>query len=185
MSRIGKLPVIIPEGLEIKFDSQINRLEVKGPQGILTRQFSNLISIEIKDKKITVKRKSESKKGKSFHGLTRTLINNMVKGVTEGFEKRLIIQGVGYKAQLKDKELILNLGFSHPVQYAVPPEVILTLEGKNEIKIRGHNKELIGQVAAEIRGFKKPDPYKGRGIRYFEEKIQLKPGKSATSGGGK
>ncbi|MBI5183836.1 MAG: 50S ribosomal protein L6 [Nitrospinae bacterium] len=183
MSRIGRLPITIPEGVEVKMDNNNGMIEVKGSIGSLKRSIHPKISIEIIEGKILVKRSSDSKEAKSLHGLTRSLINNMVIGVTEGFKKGLIIEGVGYGTMLKDKTLTLQIGYSHPIIYTAPRDIDFEVNRKNEIIVKGINKEQVGQVAAEIRGLKRPEPYKGKGIRYANERIRRKAGKSVVGTG--
>lgn len=184
MSRIGRLPITIPKGVEVKIDNK-GMIEVKGPMGTLKRSIHPNISVNILDEKILVERSSNSKGDKSLHGLTRSLIHNMVVGVTEGFEKGLIIEGVGYGAMLKDKALTLQLGYSHPIVYTSTENIEFKIKGKNEIVVKGIDKEQVGQVAAEIRNYRKPEPYKGKGIRYTAERIRRKAGKSVVSKGAK
>ncbi len=183
MSRIGRLPIVIPDGVEVKIDNNKRIIEVKGPMGSLNRTMHSKISADIAEGKIIVKRSSDSKEDKSLHGLTRSLINNMVVGVTEGFKKGLIIEGVGYGAMLKDKTLTLQLGYSHSIVYTAPELIDFEVKQKNEIIVKGIKKEQVGQVAAEIRSYKKPEPYKGKGIRYATERIRRKAGKSVVGTG--
>ena len=176
MSRIGKQPIAIPDGVEITLDEAA--LSVKGSKGTLTHTIPDRITLRIGDGQIRVERQGDSKKVRSLHGLTRTLVANMVTGVTTGFEKRLEIVGVGYRATMQGNTLQLNLGYSHPVLYAVPDGIEIALEDPTKIAVRGISKQKVGQTAAEIRGFRKPEPYKGKGIRYFGEHIRRKAGKS-------
>ncbi|RMI17185.1 MAG: 50S ribosomal protein L6 [Calditrichaeota bacterium] len=177
MSRIGRLPVQIPSGVEVRVEEGL--VTVKGPKGELQQRIDPGMIIEIKDGVLTVDRPSEERKWRSLHGLTRTLINNMVVGVTEGFRKNLEIEGVGYKVEKKGKGIVLSLGFSHTI-YFVPPEGIqLEVPAANKITVSGIDKVLVGQVAAKIRSFRKPEPYKGKGIRYEGEVIRRKAGKTA------
>lgn len=177
MSRIGRLPVQIPSGVEVRVEEGL--VTVKGPKGELQQRIDPGMIIEIKDGVLTVDRPSEERKWRSLHGLTRTLINNMVVGVTEGFRKNLEIEGVGYKVEKKGKGIVLSLGFSHTI-YFVPPEGIqLEVPAANKITVSGIDKVLVGQVAAKIRSFRKPEPYKGKGIRYEGELIRRKAGKTA------
>jgi large subunit ribosomal protein L6 len=176
MSRIGKVPIHLPQGVEVKLDGYT--LEVKGPKGSLSHTIPAGISLQIEDGVIHVRRSGDAKRVRSLHGLTRTLIANMVVGVTQGFEKRLEIVGVGYRANLQGRALQLNLGYSHPVMYRLPAAIELVLDGQNNITVKGIDKQQVGQVAAEIRGFKKPEPYKGKGIRYTGEKVRRKAGKA-------
>jgi len=180
MSRIGKLPIDIPNGITVEKNNE-NLVSVKGPKGELSMQIHKKMNIEIKDNVITVTRSGEDKLNKSLHGLSRTLIANMIEGVSKGFQKRLEIQGVGYRANVQGKKIVLSLGFSHPIEYEPPEGVILEMdkEKKNIIIISGINKQLVGEAAAKIRSYRKPEPYKGKGIRYEGEYVQRKAGKAA------
>lgn len=176
MSRIGKLFIEIPSGVKVIYkDSQIS---VEGPKGRLSRTLMENIAIELSDKNIIVNRKDETKTSRSAHGLTRTLINNMVTGVTKGFEKGLEITGVGYRAETKGDTLNLSLGYSHPINFQLPQGVNVEVEKMTKIFVRGTDKELIGQTAAKIRSFRPPEPYKGKGIKYVGESILRKAGKT-------
>jgi len=176
MSRIGKNPIPIPQGVEVKLDG--STLEVKGPKGSLTHIIPEGISLQIEDGIISVKRNGDAKRIRSLHGLTRTLIANMVTGVTQGFEKRLEIVGIGYRANLQARTLQLSLGYSHPVIYSIPENIEVVVERQTNITVKGIDKQHVGSVAAEIRSFKPPDPYKGKGIRYANEYVRLKVGKA-------
>ena len=175
MSRIGRKPVVIPAGVEVKLDG--HTLTVKGPKGTLTRTFHNRMNIAVENNEIIVTRPTDDKEDRSLHGLTRTLIHNMVIGVTEGYEKVLEVNGVGYRASKSGKTLTLNLGFSHPVEMIDPEGLESTVDG-NKIIIKGIDKEKVGQYAAEIRDKKRPEPYKGKGIKYADEVIRRKVGKT-------
>lgn len=175
MSRIGKKPVEIPAGVTVKLHE--NTLSVKGPKGELTRDLHPKMVIKNEDGKIVVERPSDHWLYRSLHGLTRTLINNMVLGVTNGFERVLEINGVGYKAEVKGNIVVLNMGYSHPVNFELPKGVQATVEKLTTIKLTSIDKELVGQVAANIRKVRKPEPYKGKGIKYAEETILRKEGK--------
>jgi len=177
MSRIGKKPIDIPKGVEVSIAPD-NTVIVKGPKGQLSYKFHPNVSITKKENQIIVERKSEDQFSRAVHGTTRALLNNMVKGVTEGFTEELEIVGIGYRAAVKGNNLELTLGYSHPVIYPIPKDVQITVEGNTNIKITGIDKQRVGQVAAEIRSFKEPDPYKGKGIRYKGEVIKLKAGKT-------
>ncbi len=177
MSRIGKLPVAIPTGVEIKLLND-NELTVKGPKGTLARTLPKEMDVKVEDNQVVVSRPSDLKKMKSLHGLTRTLIFNMVEGVTKGYEKKLQINGVGYRAQKKGKTLVLSLGYSHPVEMQDPEGIETVVEGTNVIIVKGINKEKVGQFAAEIRFKRPPEPYKGKGIKYEDEFIRRKEGKT-------
>lgn len=179
MSRIGKRPVILPAGVEVKVNED-NLVTVKGPKGELQEQISKLIKVEIKDGVLTVSRDSDSKEAKSAHGLSRTLINNMVTGVTQGFEKKLHLEGVGYKAEKKGNVLFMSLGYSHPVEMPDPEGIQTEVPSATEIIVRGINKAAVGDYAAAIRKWRPPEPYKGKGIRYAGEVIRRKEGKAGS-----
>lgn len=176
MSRIGKNPVVVPEKVQVKVDGIT--VNVKGPKGELTYTFNNLVTIALEGSEVKVNPVDQSKKARSMWGTARTIINNMVVGVTEGFVKSLEFNGVGYKAAVKGKILNLNLGYSHPIDYALPEGVEAKVT-KNVIDLSGCNKELVGFAAAKIRSFRPPEPYKGKGIKYTDEHIIRKAGKSA------
>lgn len=182
MSRIGKQPIIIPKDVEVKIAD--TRISVKGPKGELIQPINPQIKLDLKEsegqKELSVSPKGKSKDAAALWGLFRSLIFNMVKGVTEGFEKRLEIQGVGYRASLQDNNLILNIGFSHPVEIEAPENIEFKVE-KNIIIVSGMDKQLVGQIAAKIRSQRKPEPYKGKGIRYLDEVVKIKAGKKAVS----
>jgi large subunit ribosomal protein L6 len=177
MSRIGKQPITIPEGVQVSVDG--SRVEVKGPRGSLAQALHPDMLIVVEDGITRVQRPSEERLHRSLHGLTRTLVANMVEGVTKGFEKRLEIIGVGYRAALKDTGIELALGFSHPVNFAAPEGIEFEVPSPTRIVIRGSDKQLVGEVAAEIRKLRKPEPYKGKGIRYEGEYVRKKAGKAA------
>jgi len=175
MSRIGKLPIQIPAGVTITVDSGI--VKVQGPKGNLEQFITPNVTIDVKDGELTVTRKDDSKPAKSEHGLMRALINNMVVGVTQGFEKKLEVNGVGFRVNGGGQNLEMSLGFSHPVKYTAPEGVSITTDKMN-ITVSGINKQQVGQTAAEIRALKKPEPYKGKGIKYADETIIRKSGKT-------
>lgn len=177
MSRIGNKPVTIPSGVEVKLEAN-NVLVVKGPKGTLTQQLHNKIKIVINGSEITFERPNETAEVRSLHGLTRALVNNMVVGVSEGFAKVLEINGVGYRAQKQGNKLVLTLGYSHPVEFVEPEGITIEVEGTNKITVKGTNKEHVGQLAAEIRFKRPPEPYKGKGIKYADEVIRRKEGKT-------
>jgi len=177
MSRIGKLPVNIPAGVEVAVDEN-NLVTVTGPKGELREQVSKLVKVELKDNTLSVTRGADDKVSKSQHGLARSLINNMVLGVTNGFEKKLQLVGVGYKAEKKDKTLVINLGYSHPVTLPDPEGITTEVTTPTEIIVRGISKALVGNYAADIRAWRKPEPYKGKGVRYANEIVRRKEGKS-------
>ena len=176
MSRIGLLPVIIPQGVEVSIEG--NEVTVKGAKGELRRHLHPDISIALKDGKLIVTRPSDNSVHRSLHGLTRCLLANMVKGVSEGFEKALEISGVGYRAQKAGDKLLLQVGYTHSMEFSPPSDISVTVEGANRIHINGIDKELVGEVAAKIRAIRPADSYKGKGIKYAEEKLHLKPGKA-------
>lgn len=175
MSRVGNVPVAIPAGVEVKLDGHI--ITVKGPKGELTRALHPDMIIEVGDQ-VVVKRPSESKNHKSLHGLTRALINNMVTGVHDGFQKVLEISGVGYRAEKKGKNLVMNLGYSHPVEMEDPEGVETVCETQNKVIVKGISKEAVGAHAANIRAKRPPEPYKGHGVKYADEHIRRKVGKT-------
>lgn len=179
MSRIGKKPVVIPAGVEVKVDGN-NVVAVKGPKGELQEQVSNLVKVEVNDGQVNVSRDSDAKEKREQHGLARTLINNMVVGVTDGFQKKLQIVGVGYKAEKKGKVLVLNLGYSHPVELEDPDGITTEVPSPTEIIVKGINKALVGNYSAIIRAWRKPEPYKGKGVKYADETIRRKEGKAGA-----
>lgn len=181
MSRIGKLPIQIPSGVTL--DIKDGEISVKGPKGTLKWKPHPRVKVKVEGNVVHVSRTSEEILDRSLHGLTRTLIANMIEGVTKGFSKQLEIQGVGYRAQIQGKKLQLALGFSHPVEFQAPEGISLEIdkEKKNIITISGNDKALVGQVAAVIRAIRKPEPYKGKGIRYVGEAVRRKAGKAATA----
>ncbi len=183
MSRIGKQPVEIPNGVTV--DIQNKTVTVKGPKGELKDTFHKNMKIELKDNQLIVTRPDDMKENRSLHGLTRSLLSNMVEGVTKGYEKKLEIVGVGYKAQPNKNKITLNLGFSHPIEYKAAEGIEFSMDEdkKNIITIRGINKQEVGEAAAKVRSYKKPEPYKGKGIRYIDEQVQRKSGKAAASAG--
>ncbi len=181
MSRIGKLPIKVPSGVELKADGV--QFTVKGPKGEMKLNVHPNMKLEMADGEIKVLRPSDAKSDRALHGLTRSLVNNMVVGVTTGFTKQLNIVGVGYKVELKGKGLVLNLGFSHPIEYPTPAGIEFDVDQKkNTIVVKGIDKQKVGQAAAEIRSFRPPEPYKGKGIMYSTERIRRKAGKAAVGG---
>ena len=177
MSRIGRMPIAIPAGVTVTI-AENNKVTVKGPKGTLERVLPEEMTIKEEDGHIVVTRPNDLKKMKSLHGLTRTLVNNMIVGVTNGYEKVLEINGVGYRAAKQGKKLVLNLGYSHPVEMEDPEGLETVLEGQNKITVKGIDKEKVGQYAAEIRDKRRPEPYKGKGIKYADEVIRRKVGKT-------
>ena len=179
MSRIGRMPIAIPAGVTVDI-AENNQVTVKGPKGTLERVLPAEMTITKEGEEVKVTRPNDLKKMKSLHGLTRTLINNMIIGVTEGYEKRLEVNGVGYRAAKQGKKLTLSLGYSHPVEMEDPEGVESTVEGQNKIIVKGIDKEKVGQYAAEIRDKRRPEPYKGKGIKYADEVIRRKVGKTGA-----
>ncbi len=179
MSRIGKRPVPLPKGVTAQVDG--HRITVKGPKGEISRTMHDALSLTVEDGNVVVKRPSDESFHKALHGLTRTLVANMVEGVTKGYQKALEIQGVGYKAEPKGQEIQLLVGYSHPVRYKPPQGIKIVIENNTLVKIEGVDKELVGQVAAEIRSVRPPEPYKGKGIRYQGEQVRRKAGKTAQA----
>ena len=180
MSRIGRKPVVVPSGVDVKIDG--SKVKVKGSKGELEREFNPNMKIETQDGEIIVTRPDDNRTHRSLHGLTRALISNMVTGVSEGFLKQLNIVGVGYKVDLKGKDLVMQLGFSHPVNYPAPKGIEFEVDSKaNTIKVKGIDKQQVGQVSAEIRKFRPPEPYKGKGVMYSGEHIRRKAGKASGS----
>ena len=177
MSRIGKMPINVPAGVEVTL-AEGNLITVKGPKGTLQRKLVDDMNIAVEAGLITVTRPSDLKRHKALHGLTRTLIANMVEGVTNGYKKDLEIQGVGYRAAKAGNKLTLSLGYSHPVEMIDPEGLTITVEGQNKISVAGIDKEKVGQYAAEIRSKREPEPYKGKGVRYVGEKVRRKVGKT-------
>ena len=177
MSRIGRMPIAVPAGVTVDI-AENNKVTVKGPKGTLERVLPAEMEIKVEGTELTVSRPNELKKMKSLHGLTRSLLNNMVIGVTDGFEKKLEVNGVGYRASKAGKILTLNLGYSHPVEMTDPEGIETVLEGQNVIIVKGIDNEKVGQFAAEIRDKRRPEPYKGKGIKYADETIRRKVGKT-------
>ena len=177
MSRVGRLPVVVPPGVQV--DIKGSHVRVKGPKGELDRVFSPLIGIKLDNNEIQVTRNSDAPQERALHGTTRALINNMVHGVSQGFEIVLEIEGVGYRSELNGKNLVLYVGYSHPVEIEPPDGIAFEADAKSrQVKVMGHNKEQVGQVAANIRKVRPPEPYHGKGIRYAGERIRRKAGKS-------
>ena len=181
MSRIGNKTITIPAGCEVNVASG-NEVTVKGPKGTLTRQFSSLITISVEDGKVNCSRANEEKHTKQLHGTTRALINNMIIGVSQGFTKELEIIGIGYKAAMSGNKLVLNLGYSHDIQYEIEEGIKCEVPNPTSIIISGVDKQRVGEVAAVIRSYRKPEPYKGKGIRYKGEFVRHKEGKTAATG---
>ena len=176
MSRIGKQPIAIPPKVKVEVKGQ--KVHVEGPKGKLDWELPRRTSLKVQDGQIVVSREGEDAQAKALHGLSRALVNNMVKGVTDGFVKKLEIQGVGFKAAVQGNAVNLNLGYSHPLNYPIPAQVKVTVEENTKLTIEGPDKHVVGKVAAEIRGFYPPEPYKGKGVRYVGEHVTRKEGKT-------
>ncbi|GAB3446586.1 50S ribosomal protein L6 [Actinophytocola sediminis] len=177
MSRIGKLPITVPSGVDVTIDGQL--ISVKGPKGNLAHTVAEPITVEREDDgTLAVKRPDDERRSRALHGLTRSLVNNLVVGVTDGYEKKLEIHGVGYRVLLKGSDLEFSLGFSHPVKVTPPEGITFTVDGPTKFSVKGIDKQRVGEVAANIRKLRKPDPYKGKGVRYAGEKIRRKVGKT-------
>jgi large subunit ribosomal protein L6 len=179
MSRIGRMPVAIPAGVEVSVGGD-NTVFVKGPKGELHEKISRLLKVEVKDGTLSVTRDGDDKTSRSVHGLSRSLIANMVTGVTAGYEKKLQINGVGYKAEKKGDRLVLSLGYSHPVELVDPAGISTEVPAPNEVIVRGISKAEVGNYAANVRGWRPPEPYKGKGIKYADEVIRRKEGKAGS-----
>ncbi len=183
MSRVGKKPIKIPQGVKISFKAPI--VEVSGKGGTLKKPLPSAISVELKGDEALVVNTSKGASSKALHGLSRTLLSNMVVGVVTGYQKDLELQGVGYRAQVQGNKLNLSLGFSHPVEFTLPQGISAAVDANTKITLKGADKELLGMTASKLRKIRPPEPYKGKGIRYLGEKIVLKQGKTAGAGGGK
>lgn len=180
MSRIGRLPIPLPKGVQVAIEG--HAVTVRGPKGELTREFDPRISVALQDGKLVVTRANDQPKVRALHGLTRALLANMVEGVSTGFRKSLEVVGVGYRAEMQGQDLVLQVGYSHPVRYTPPQGITLTVEqGNRIIHVDGIDKELVGEVAAQIRAVRKPEPYKGKGIRYLGEYVRQKAGKAGKA----
>ena len=176
MSRIGNKPITVPEGIDVKIEGQ--KITVKGPKGTLEKEIHNNMSVKLEDGQIKISRPDDEKENRSLHGLTRSLINNMIQGVSKEFTRELEINGVGYRAAKQGKTLVLTLGYSHPVKMEEPEGITYDVPNPNSIIVRGIDKELVGQMAAEIRTKRPPEVYRGKGIKYVEEHIRRKEGKT-------
>ncbi len=177
MSRVGKNPITIPSGVTVSVDSSV--VKVKGPKGELNQELVHDITVAVEGDSVVVSRSNDSRQSRASHGLIRSLVNNMVTGVSKGFEKKLEVIGVGYRADVKGPRLVMNLGYSHLIEYDIPKGIAVSVDKQNVISIQGIDKQRVGQVAAEVRAFRSPDSYKGKGVRYQGEYIRLKTGKSA------
>lgn len=178
MSRIGRAPVSIPSGVKIEVSGNV--VKVTGPKGTLEQDFDPALTVKVKDNALTVDRPNDKPATRAKHGMVRAIVNNMVRGVTNGFEKTLEIQGVGYRAAMEGKNLTLSVGYSHPVKITPPKGIAFAVDGTTTIKVSGIDKQLVGQAAADVRSWKKPEPYKGKGIRYKGEYVRRKVGKAGT-----
>ena len=176
MSRVGKMPIPIPSGVDVRIEG--HQVTVKGPLGELSRLLDAAMRLELADGQLKVSRPSDQPRHRAMHGLTRTLLANMVTGVSQGFNKALELQGVGYRAQLQGAKLVLAVGYSHSVEITPPPGIQFEVEGTSRVMVKGIDKELVGQVAADVRAVRPPEPYKGKGIRYAGEYVRRKPGKA-------
>ena len=179
MSRIGRKPVVVPAGVEVSVDDN-NVVTVKGPKGELKKEISKLIKVEVAAGQVNVSRESDQREHRSQHGLARTLINNMVQGVSEGFQKKMELVGVGYKAEKKGTKLVMNLGYSHPIEMEDPEGITTEVPAEREIIVKGIDKAQVGNYAANIRAWRRPEPYKGKGIKYAGEIIRRKEGKAGS-----
>jgi large subunit ribosomal protein L6 len=179
MSRVGKVPITIPSGIEVKIEG--SRITVKGPKGELSRDLIPDMKLSLSDGVLTVARPGDHQRHRAAHGLTRTLVQNMVTGVSEGFAKTLELQGVGYRAQMQGTNLVLAVGYSKPVEVPPPPGIEFEVEGTSRVIVRGINKEDVGQTAADVRKVRPPEPYKGKGIRYLNEYVRRKAGKAGKA----
>ncbi len=177
MSRIGKLPIKVPAGVTVDLGG--DSVSVKGPKGALSQVLPSSVSVSLEAGEVVVSRADEGKVARANHGLTRALLANMVKGVSDGFERRLQVEGTGFRAEVKGRQLVLTLGYSHPVDYAIPAGIEIVVDKQTKIVVKGTDKQQVGQVAANIRSFRSPDSYKGKGIRYEGEQLRIKEGKSA------
>ena len=179
MSRIGKLPIPVPAGVSVEVNA--NQVKVTGPKGTLERALPAQISVKVLDGEVVCERPSDGREHRSMHGLTRTLVANMVTGVSTGFTKHLELVGVGYRVQKQGDDLVMNLGFSHPVRFSPPAGITIDVADQTKFSVSGASAELVGQVAANLRGYRKPEPYKGKGIMYRGEKIRRKAGKAGKA----
>ncbi len=181
MSRIGRLPIAVPAGVTVNIKD--NTVSLKGPKGEISQTFVPAMTVKLQDNKLTVERPNDTKQNKALHGLTRSLLNNMVTGVTKGWEKSLEIVGVGFRAEKAGEKLVLRVGFSHIVEVSPLPGTTFTLDSPTRVKVVGVNKETVGEMAAELRAIRPPDAYKGKGLRYVGESVRIKPGKAGKAVG--
>ena len=181
MSRIGRLPIAIPTGVEVKIEG--NKVSVKGPLGLMEQEFSSEIGIKLENGHLIIERPNDQPRVRALHGTTRALLNNMVQGVSKGFERVLEVNGVGYRAELNGQDLVLNVGYSHPVKYPAPDGITFEVETKTRlVKVKGRDRQQVGQIAANLREIRPPEHYKGTGIRYQGEVVKLKAGKAGKTG---
>jgi ribosomal protein L6, bacterial type len=181
MSRIGRLPIAIPAGVEVKIEG--NKVSVKGPLGLMEQDFSSEIGIKLEDGHLIIERPNDQPRIRALHGTTRALLNNMVNGVSQGFERVLEVNGVGYRAELNGKDLVLNVGYSHPVKFSAPDGITFEVETKARlVRVKGRDRQQVGQIAANLREIRPPEHYKGTGIRYQGEVVKLKAGKAGKTG---
>lgn len=178
MSRVGKLPVQIPSG--VKVEVKDNYVYVEGPKGTMSQEYSPDVSIKVEDDTVVIERKRDTKQARSYHGLYRQLVQNMVTGVSTGFSKTLLVTGVGYRAEVSGDRLILNIGYSNPIEYVIPEGIEISTEGQNKVIVSGIDKQKVGQASSEIRSLRLPEPYKGKGIKYEDERLRRKVGKSGV-----
>jgi large subunit ribosomal protein L6 len=176
MSRIGKVPIAVPAAVKVKIEGQ--KVQIEGAKGKLEFRLPKHTSAALADGKLTVSREGDNAEAKAMHGLARAILNNCVRGVAEGYKKKLEIQGVGFKAQVQGKQITMNLGYSHPIVYQIPEQIKVTVEENTKISVEGPDRQLVGQVAAELRSYYPPEPYKGKGVRYSDEKVVRKEGKT-------
>ena len=179
MSRIGKLPVVLPAGVKVQIDGR--RIRTEGPKGKLAQEFPAEVSVKQDGQRLLIARRDDSRRARSMHGLARSLMNNMVVGVSRGFEKKLTIVGVGYRAEVSGRKLVMSLGYAGPVEYPIPEGITVSVEANTKITVAGADKQQVGQVSAEIRNRRPPEHYKGKGIRYDEERVRIKPGKTGVA----
>lgn len=180
MSRIGKLPISIPDTVKVEVEVEAHTVTVKGPKGTLSMAVHPAMDVRVQDRQVLCGRPSDTKFHKALHGLTRSLIANMVEGVTKGFERKLELVGVGYRAAVQGQNLSMTLGFSHPIIYPVPPGIRVEVKDQTQLTVSGSDKQLVGAVAAKVRSFRPPEPYKGKGVKYADERIRRKAGKTGA-----
>lgn len=180
MSRIGRLPISIPDTVKVEVEVQDHTVTVKGPKGTLSMAVHPVMDVRVQDRQVLCGRPSDAKFHKALHGLTRSLIANMVEGVTTGFERKLELVGVGYRAAVQGQNLTMSLGYSHPIIYPIPPGIRIEVKDQTQLTVSGSDKQLVGAVAAKVRSFRPPEPYKGKGVKYADERIRRKAGKTGA-----